>query len=344
MKLEPRPQEVQRPLARRGLDVALDRLALMGYRIDSDKWRRFLEAGLVTPPLDGERGERDAVSRLRKVLDVERTLGPWGDLDALSFYLVAAGDGVISAGPVGRFIQLCVVGLFDIGDRIQLEVQLGDAPIGPDGEVKFGRTMARYALRDLRIEPKRERAAVEALLGAVFVGYVRSTFAMPRPSLTLHVSSRLVNLEAQEARPVKRTEEPLPPLAEREKLVAWLSTQPRLEADAVLRAARNATALIRLCANHFPEVQTPWRDVAAEAGPQSAMALQALAIVPGVLAAAFLQAGRATAELQLERPLERLMHYWGTFSFEAVRFELSNGAFPWVGRTAPRALPPAKQA
>jgi len=102
---------------------------------------------------------------------------------------------------------------------------------------------------------------------------------------------------------------------------------------AVLRATQSVAALVRLHVRQYPELQVAWRDVAAECGPTAASSLQALALVPPVLVAAFLQAGHVPSESNFDRMLERLMHFWGTVSFESVRFDLSNGAFPWVQRS-----------
>jgi len=338
MKLEPRlPEFAIRPTPPPGkrarLGDVLERLAQTGYRVDDEKWERFKRARLVTTPLPTERGERDAIRRLRRILDVERRLAPSGDIDALCFHLAAAGIDAIPAAPVARHVLASVSDLFVLGDQLRTVVHANGAPVGPDGEFKLGRAMARHALRTYRMADRSEKNLFETLLGAAFVGYVRSTYANVRPGQMLHVSSRLVTLDAvPERTPAPQAAAPLPPLSDRSGLIAWLTTLAGEEESLVLRATQSVAALIRLRVHQFPELQAPWRDVAAQNGPHAATALHALALVPPVLTAAYLQAGHSPTSPELDRMLEQLMHFWGTISFKTVRFELSNGAFPWVQR------------
>lgn len=336
MKLEPRLPELSirpapAPARRARLGDVLERLAQTGYRVDDDKWERFKRARLVSTPLPTERGERDAIRRLRRILDVERRLAPSGDIDALCFHLAAAGIDSIPAAPVARHVLASVSDLFILGDQLSAAVRPSGASIGPDGEFKLGRAMAKHALRTYRMRDRVEKGLLESLLGAAFVGYVRSTYANARPGQMLHVSSRLVTLdEVPEKMPAARTTPPLPPLSDRSGLVAWLTMLAGENETLVLRATQSVAALIRLRVHQFPELQAPWRDVAAQNGSNAATALHALALVPPVLTAAYLQAGHSPTNPDLDKMLEQLMHFWGTISFETVRFELSNGAFPWT--------------
>ena len=344
MKLEPRlPDLALRtaktdappapPVKRGRLGEVLARLAQTGYRVDEEKWERFKRAKLVTTPLPTERGERDAIRRLRRILDVERRLAPSGDLDALCFHLAAAGIEGIPAARVARHVLASISDLFILGDQLRPVVRANFAFIGPDGEFRLGRAMAKHVLRTYRVRDRAEKGVLETLLGAAFVGYVRSTYANVRPGQILHASSRLVTLDAIPDRaPASRAGEPLPPLADRSGLVAWLTRVTGEDPDLVLRSTQSVAALVRLHVQKYPELQSPWRDVATAGGPSAATALHALALVPPVLTAAYLQAGHAPTDAQLDRMLEQLLHFWGTATYEPVRFELSNGSFPWVQR------------
>ena len=234
---------------------------------------------------------------------------------------------------MARHILASVSDLFVLGDQLRQTVHASDAPIGPDGEFKVGRAMAKHALRTYQMRDRAEKHLLETLLGAAFVGYVRSTYANTRPGQMLHVSSRLVTLdEIPEKVPAAQTAPPLPPLSDRSGLVAWLTMLAGEDETLVLRATQSVAALIRLRMHQFPELQAPWRDVAAQNGSTAASALHALALVPPVLAAAYLQAGHSPTHPDMDRMLEQLMHFWGTISFKTVRFGLSNGAFPWTQR------------
>jgi hypothetical protein len=337
MQTEPRLPDLKintapRPAPRGRVEDVLDRLSLTGYRVDRDKWAQFERAGLIDMPMPTEAGEREAIRRLRRILDVERRLAPSGDIDALCFHLTAAGIDRIPAQPVARHIIASLTDLFTFGDRLR-GASPSVASMGPDGEFRLARRMAQAVLREYRTTDLTERRALESLLGAALVAYVRSTFANPRPARLLHASSRLVTLDADDAQPVKNTASaPLPPLADRTGLIEWLTSAASENETAVLRATQSVAALVRLHVHHFPELQLPWRDVAASS-PTATTPLRALALVPPVLAAAYLQAGRAPSDPSLDRMLEQLMHHWGTVSFEAVRFELSTGTFPWVKRS-----------
>jgi hypothetical protein len=338
MQTEPRLPEIDISTTQHApapVDVALDRLTLSGYRIDREKWEQLVQAGIVRPSATGDRAERATIGRLRKILEIERRLAPFIDIDALCFHLAVSGVKEIPAAAVGRHIAQSLGALFAIGDRIIEAIRPGRGIVGPDGEQRLGRSMARYALRSYAAGGRDDRDATEQLVAAAFVAYVRSTWSNPRPDRTLHRSSRLVNLEAEEQGTTRRTAEaPLPPLADRESIATWLAARIHNDPDSVIAAVRNSAALIRLYVTSFPELQLPWRDAAEAAGGAGVTALQTLAIVPPVLAIAFLQGGRATADPHLQRTLEHLMHFWGTLSVEAVRFDLANGAFPWVGRTS----------
>lgn len=339
MKTEPRLPQItvaQSPVpAPKGrLDGVLDRLALTGYRVDREKWKRFHIAHLVDAPLPTEGGEREAIRRLRRILDVERRLAPSGDVNALCFHLTAAGIDGVPAAPVARHIIEAVEGLFALGDRLQAESTGRALTVGPDGEFRIGRDMAKAVLLDYLTRDRVERKSFESLLAAAFVAYVRSTYSNPRPAQMLHASSRLVTLDVDDESPKpKRTARVLPPLADRAGIVQWLNVVSSENESAVMRAVQSVASFIRLHVHRYPELQAPWRDLAGEGGPHAGSALQALALVPPVLAAAYLQAGSAPAAPSLERTLEQLMHFWGTVSIEAVRFDLSNGAFPWVPRS-----------
>lgn len=344
MKIEPRinPESrlpeldirrVQMPKA--SVDVVLDRLSLSGYRIDQAKIDRLTQSGLVEPLSAGESGERALIGRLRRILDVEHRLAPSGDLDALCFHLAASGVDAVPHQAVVRHLCASLGMLFTVGDRLIGEVTPVRSVIGPDGEERVGRSMAQLALRFFQPLLQAERLATESLLTAAFVGYVRSTWSNPRPNYALHTSSRLVNLDAElsERQPQRSNEPPLPPISDRTALSTWLRAQSEKNGDEVLAAVRSSAALVRLHVAHYPELELPWRDAAAQYGRDSLPTLQTLALVPPVLAIAFLQGGQASADARLERTLAHLMHFWGTLSVDAVRFDLANGAFPWVRRT-----------
>jgi hypothetical protein len=341
MKTEPRIpeqalQKTRVPATRGRLEGVLDRLALTGYHVDREKWERFEQAGLVATPMPNERGEREAIRRLRRILDVERRLAPTGDTDALCFHLAAAGIENVPSRPVARHVIASVSGLFAVGDQLKGAIAIRGSFVGPDGEIRLARALGKHVLRSYRTKDHAELRLLESLLNAAFLAYVRSTYANTRPARLLHVSSSLVTSDwfEEKKKPVKPASQPLPPIADRENLIEWLTAVAAENELAVLRATQSVAALIRLHVHQFPELQIAWRDVAAECGPNSAMSLQALALVPPVLVAAFLQAGHVPAEPNFDRMLERLMHFWGTVSFESVRFNLSNGAFPWVQRTS----------
>ena len=325
---------LRQPGAPRGrLEDVLDRLAVTGYRVNREKWKRFESARLVFEPMPTERGERDAIRRLRRILDIERRLAPTGDIDALCFHLAAAGIEEVPAALVARHIVASVGAFFIIGDRLRPSVPAHAGRIGPDAEFQIGRAMAKHALAEYRLRDRAERRLIESLTSAAFVGYVRSTFASERPAQLLHSSSRLVTCDTpDEKRPAKRATNSLPPLSDRAGLLAWLSASTAEDESAVLRATQSVAALIRLHVHQYPELQAPWRDVAASNGAAATTALQTLALVPPVLVAAFLQAGHAPPDSNLDRMLEQLMHFWGTVSYEAIRFDLATGAFPWVQR------------
>jgi hypothetical protein len=327
-------QKTRVPATRGRLEGVLDRLALTGYHVDREKWERFEEAGLVATPMPNERGEREAIRRLRRILDVERRLAPTGDTDALCFHLAAAGIENVPSRPVARHIVASVARLFAVGDQLRGAIAFRGSFVGPDGEIRLARAMGKHVLRSYRTNDRGELRLLESLLDAAFIAYVRSTYTNARPAQLLHVSSSLVtsDLFEEKKKPIKHTAEPLPPVADRDNLIGWLTAVSAENELAVLRATQSVAALIRLHVHQFPELQIAWRDVAAECGPNSATSLQALALVPPVLVAAFLQAGHVPPEPIFDRLLERLMHFWGTVSFESVRFDLSNGAFPWVQR------------
>jgi hypothetical protein len=343
MKTEPRfdPQDKlpeldirKAPVVKALIDGALDRLELSGYQIDQVKLQRFIQCGLVGRPTSGESGERTLIARLRRILDVEHRLAPSGDVDALCFHLAASGVEEVPPEAVGRHLSTSLGMLFTVGDRLIGEVTPVRGVVGPDGEQRVGRSMARLALQSFRPAVQAERIATEAFLTAAFVAYVRSTWANPRPNHELHLSSRLVNLDAElsERQPLRANEPALPPISDRAAIVSWLNVRSEKNGDGVLAAVRNSAALVRLHVAQYPELELPWRDAAARYGQTSMTVLQMLALVPPILAVAFLQGGQTAADARLERTLTRLMHFWGTLSVDSVRFDLANGAFPWVRR------------
>ena len=215
MKLEPRLPELSlpavRPAPRRPVDGLLARLAQTGYRVDAQKWEQFKDAHLVTTPLPTERGERETIRRLRRILDVERRLAPSGNMDALCFHLAAAGIDAVPPASVTRHILASISDLFVLGDQLAASIAFRNSPLGPDGEFRIGRAMAKHALRAYRLRDRSEHDLMEALLGAAFVGYVRSTHANPRPGQILHTSSRLVTLDVvHDKAPASKPSQPLP--------------------------------------------------------------------------------------------------------------------------------------
>src|SRR5438552_11283883 len=63
-------------LARRSIDALIDRLSVMGYRIDREKWSRLHAAGLIGYPGGEDRVRQAVTARLRHILEIERRLAP----------------------------------------------------------------------------------------------------------------------------------------------------------------------------------------------------------------------------------------------------------------------------
>jgi hypothetical protein len=333
----PAPESTARETVTAGVDVVIDRLASSGYRIDREKWERLAPARLLPAHVDGKEAERHAIARTRKILEVETKLAPTGDLDALCFASAAAGIEDVSHPPIVRHVSTALRGLFALGDQVRESVRWEQRFVGPDGEWRLARLMAKSLLRSYGTDARAELGALESLLGAAFVAYVRSTYANPRPIRRLHVSSTLVNLAAEEEEAgtgagFGQGGPPLLPIADRNGLIAWISELS--DAEPLVRSVRGSAALVRLHAPTFPELAAPWRDCAARCGPSGLPALRALLLVPPVLAAAYLQAGHAPEAADLDTALENLMHFWGSVSYQTVRFGLSTRSFPWVSRDA----------
>jgi len=315
------------------LDVALERLPQFGYRIDKEKAARLIEAGLVP---DAVRvSDTTLIARLRRILDIERMLAPWRDVDAIAFYLAASGVEDVPATPVARFLAASVDELRSAAAPFASGF-LARADGGPDGEKRLARSMARAALARYKSSSRADAGAIEQLLSAALIAFVRLDVAVPRPAPQLHRRSRLVNLDAESAqeegsagaRPALRRVDDLPPFIDRERLIVWIGS--RSESDGVIPAVRRAAAMIRSRAQRFPELQVAWRDVAEAGGYPSLTALRAVGVVPAVLAASFLQA-EATGVDPTDDP-EHIVRRWGTIRVPALRFALATHAFPWVSR------------
>ena len=316
------------------LDVVLARLETTGYRVDREKWGRFEKAHLVEPVMPTARGEREAIKRLRRLLDVERRLAPTGDMDTLCFHLAAAGIDSVPASAVARHIIRSVRSLLLIGSAVAEEAFVRpDAVAAPDAERRAAGVLARRCLADYSIADRSEKRATRTVLAAAFIAYLRSVVRSARPANVLHETSRLVSLDdVAEIRTPTRRGEALPPLASGEAVFEWLSDRMATAERDVLRAVQTVAAMLRLYVRSYPELQIAWRDLAAEHGSSASRALAALSAAPAVLAAAFLQAGELPKEPAIDRALEHLMHQWGASLQRPARFELANGAFPWVSK------------
>ncbi len=319
MQTEPRLPELllEKPTpaapTRERLGAVLARLDLTGYRIDRQKWERFEEAGLVSAVMPTERGEREAIKRLRRLLDVERRLQPTGDLDALCFHLAAAGIDDVPATSVARHIAASVRSLLAVGDGVAREIALRpDAVAAPEAERRAASTLARQCLGDYTAADRVERRATEAILGAAFIAYLRSVSRASRPGALLHESSRLVTLDdvSMPAR-APRHSDMLPPLASGDAICAWLGERVANAPPDVPRAVHSVAAMFRLTVRRYPELQIAWRDVAAAHGSSASRMLAALSAAPGVLSAALLQVGELPRECAIEDAPLHLMHQWG---------------------------------
>src|SRR5579863_3061954 len=143
---EPRPttmSEIPQAAASTAVDRIVERLSSIGYRIDSAKWRRLVDAGIVDEPRASEGAEREALGRLRRILDVEHRLGPSHDLDALSYFAAAAGIDDIPSAAVTRHIVHCVDALFRIGDGIRHRMTGEIRFVGPDEQWRVARQFAK---------------------------------------------------------------------------------------------------------------------------------------------------------------------------------------------------------
>ena len=291
----------------------LERLTGTGYQIDRQKWERFVEADLVGPLIPTSRGEREAIKRLRRLLDVERRLAPTGDVDALCFHLAASGVECVPVVAVARHVEKSVRELLAIGGRLSAaEAADAHSVDGPDGERRASEVLARRCLTGYRPRDRAEYDAACSVLSAAFVAYLRSVGRSRRPVTLLHASSRLVSLdEVAERAPRVRHDEPLPPLAPADVVCAWLQANAMTSDVDLLKAVKSVAALLRLHVRRYPELQVAWRDIAAEYGSEASVALAALAAAAPVFVAALLQAGRLPDAANIEQTLEQLMHHWG---------------------------------
>lgn len=314
-----------------------ERLSRLGYVIHRTAWSRFAAADLLPVDVTAENGIPRAVNRARALLDIQAKLAPSAGEDALAYFMAAAGMESVPHEAIVRHVASSVAALFAFGDRVREEIRWEQRFVGPDGEWRLGRFLAKALLRSYVVEHRNDYAALETLLAATFVAYVRSTFENPRPDRILHESSTLVNLaaEAEEEEGVPRRKRaaapPLLPLTDRDGLIAWISELS--DAQPLVDAVRGSAALIRLNMPRFPILSTPWSEASRRCGPTGAQALHALCLVPPVLAAAYLQAGRAPNDARLEPALESLMHQWGTVRRPGLRFDLAQPVFPWVARS-----------
>jgi hypothetical protein len=314
-----------------------ERLSRLGYVIHRTAWSRFAGAGLLPVDVTTENAIPRAVNRARGLLDVQAKLAPSAGDDALAYFMAAAGAEGVPHEAIVRHVSSSIAALFAFGDRVREEIRWEQRFVGPDGEWRLGRFLAKALLRSYVVENKADYPVLESLLAAAFVAYVRSTFENPRPDRVLHQSSTLVNLsaEAEEEEGMPRRKRaaapPLLPVADRDGLIAWVSELS--DAQPLVDAVRGSAALVRLHAPRFPILGSPWSDASRRCGPTGAHALHALCFVPPVLAAAYLQAGRAPSDARLEPALETLMHQWGTVRRPAIRFGLAEPVFPWVDRS-----------
>jgi hypothetical protein len=243
----------------RTLDVALEGLASVGYRVDVSMWERFVDAGLLHRP---DKASPHLIlvgvaelKRFRAILDLELRLGSPATNERLAFYLCAAGVADLPAAAVVDFMEAGIAGFFDAcGTELRALPNL-PTRIGLDGERALSTRLASALLVAIPRRDRRAQAVLQFLteLGcALFLRAAWRNRAAGRGPAPRIVTDMLLEPDPSHisimsaGRPLKSSaaERFLPPVVDLAHVIEELRLASRFRPSDIAAAAADAVTVI----------------------------------------------------------------------------------------------------